>query len=781
MTEVFIKYNPYTVTTVFEINGEEMDKNSEFYLKQDNVRLQEWIEPMGQQWEGFYKELYDYQNSSEPIRIIFKGTIMDFEDLKDAYNKDKENIKFKSVDFEYIENQNKNNKLEVLKDKFQELENGPIDDLRDPKIRESFEKALSSEFEVVVMAPMSSGKSTLINAILGVDLLPAYNEATTATITRIKDIDGSDEFTVSCAFSDGQQFVDNEPATTQLIDELNRTADKEKNIDCINIQGDIPNIPSDKVNIVFVDTPGGNNSQDRKHKEVMKRAINDENKGMILFVFNYTQLGTDDCDAILSMAASAIRNSTTGKQARDRFIFVCNKMDAQDPEKEPYENALESVKKHLKEKGIEEPNLFLTCADLCKLIRMERSGEEMSESDEDRLDGYLRPFNRKTRRLFQYASIPETKKAEYEQIVEEIAETGEKRSHEVAEINSGIPALEDAIKLYIEKYAEAIKIKTLHDAFMKRVEELDMKAKSEQKWASSTQEYENMRKELEEKKIAFEEDKNRQIFKKKIDAIEADYSKVYEVVDEMTQRLTDITAQYDLKEELEYEDAKEQYDSLAKEVMELGKKTQDKLELAFDEGVYKECKAIFEKYQQYIKEIDRKGLLNIGDYNFKKTEEFSTLNKFESQVGHIINSDNTYSENESYIHEREEHYKVKKSGIFSAIKRFLGFSGGWLEKTKKKTMVEIKSLIKDAIANTILAIQENVDEEVKCAKTRERRLKDDARAKLDNIDDMVRNEYEKIQETTKNQEELKAKVEKNKKDMEWLEQFINEMATLLEV
>ena len=69
-------------------------------------------------------------------------------------------------------------------------------------------------------------------------------------------------------------------------------------------------------------------------------------------------------------------------------------MDAQDPEKDPYDNALESVKKHLKEKGIEEPNLFLTCADLCKLIRMERSGEEMSESDEDRLDGYLRPFNR---------------------------------------------------------------------------------------------------------------------------------------------------------------------------------------------------------------------------------------------------------------------------------------------------------------------------------------------------------------------------------------------------
>lgn len=73
MTEVFIKYNPYKVITVFKINGKEVDKNSEFYLKQDNIRLQEWIEPMGQQWKGFYGELYDYLNSSEPINIIFQG------------------------------------------------------------------------------------------------------------------------------------------------------------------------------------------------------------------------------------------------------------------------------------------------------------------------------------------------------------------------------------------------------------------------------------------------------------------------------------------------------------------------------------------------------------------------------------------------------------------------------------------------------------------------------------------------------------------------------------
>lgn len=776
MAEVFIKYNPYKVTTEFKINGEEVDKNSEFYLKQENVRLQEWIEPMGQQWDGFYRELYDYLNSSEPINIVFQGKKEDYKDLKDAYEDNKENIKFKSVNFQYKECKN-DNKLEILKEKFKELQKGPVEDLRDSKIKEAFEKALSSEFEIVVMAPMSSGKSTLINAILGTDLLPAYNEATTATITRIKDIDGSKGFTVSCTESNGKQICTNKPASTKLIDDLNKKADKEKKIDCINIQGDIPNIPSDKVNIVFVDTPGGNNSQDRKHKEVMKRALNNENKGMILFVFNYTQLGTDDCDTILSMAASAIRNSTTGKQARDRFIFVCNKMDAQDPEKEPLEKILESIKKHLKDKGIEEPNIFFTSAELCKLIRMEKAKERMSESDEDRLDGYLRPFNRENRRLFQYSSVPDNKKKEYEKFLKEKSESGEKRDRDVAEINSGIPALEEAIKLYIEKYAEAIKVKTLYDVFMKRAEELDMKAKSEQKWASSKEEYEKMRKELEEKKIAFEGDKKRQTFKKKIDNIESNYDKVKEIRKKMITKLTNLSASYATEEVVEEEVAKKKMEALQTEVLGLVKKMQDELEIAFDDGIYKQCKAIFEEYEQYIKEIDGEGMLNIGNYNFKKTEQFISL----SDKKNIFEANVDGGTKEDYVYEKKEYYKIEKDGILSAIKRLFGFSGGWTQKTKTKSMVRMRKLIEATVGEIVNEVENNVEKEIKRAQGEANILKSKAKSKLDNIDELVRAEYRKIQEATKDKKELMDRVEKNKKDMEWLNKFVGEMSTLLEI
>ena len=51
---------------------------------------------------------------------------------------------------------------------------------------ENMEKLI---FEVVVVATMSAGKSTVINALIGKELLHSANEATTATITRIHDKD----------------------------------------------------------------------------------------------------------------------------------------------------------------------------------------------------------------------------------------------------------------------------------------------------------------------------------------------------------------------------------------------------------------------------------------------------------------------------------------------------------------------------------------------------------------------------------------------------------------
>ena len=55
-------------------------------------------------------------------------------------------------------------------------------------------KKINDKFTVAVIATMSSGKSTILNALLGYELLPSKNEACTAKTFKIKDVDGLAQF-----------------------------------------------------------------------------------------------------------------------------------------------------------------------------------------------------------------------------------------------------------------------------------------------------------------------------------------------------------------------------------------------------------------------------------------------------------------------------------------------------------------------------------------------------------------------------------------------------------
>ena len=68
---------------------------------------------------------------------------------------------------------------------FNEIQQGPVDALKDEVIIDSFKQATSAQFCINVVATMSAGKSTLINALLGKKLMPMAQMATTATIVRI--------------------------------------------------------------------------------------------------------------------------------------------------------------------------------------------------------------------------------------------------------------------------------------------------------------------------------------------------------------------------------------------------------------------------------------------------------------------------------------------------------------------------------------------------------------------------------------------------------------------
>ena len=144
MKKLTIKYNPYTITTEFTIDGKQPKMDSS--LNVGNSRLQEWAD----QLPNWLVKEYNDKNWD----IQFTGTTDDFTDLLEGFSQNNAGVKAKfstkrMPDVDETEN--------YIKKIFDEIQRGPIKELKSKDIIEAFEKAKNQEFEINVVATMSSG------------------------------------------------------------------------------------------------------------------------------------------------------------------------------------------------------------------------------------------------------------------------------------------------------------------------------------------------------------------------------------------------------------------------------------------------------------------------------------------------------------------------------------------------------------------------------------------------------------------------------------------------
>ena len=250
MKKVEITYNPYLVTTQIKVDGQTPKANSS--LNVDKTRLQEWVEKLPQILMDEYRDTN--------FEITFKGTQEDYQDIISAVETYGNKINAKCT----LDKTADIADAEATIDKiFGDIKKGPIPELKDKAIADAFEKAKNSQFEINVVATMSSGKSTLINALLGQQLMPAANEATTATIVKIVDTDQKN-FSAVAYDKSGNTVAKIDNVTLADMKKLN---DDEK-VSEVTIFGHIPFVKSTGMKLVLVDTPGPNNSRDKRHEEM---------------------------------------------------------------------------------------------------------------------------------------------------------------------------------------------------------------------------------------------------------------------------------------------------------------------------------------------------------------------------------------------------------------------------------------------------------------------------------------------------------------------------------
>ena len=293
--------------------------------------------------------------------------------------------------------------------------------------------SMNRVYPALVVSTMSSGKSTLINALVGKELMPSRNRACTAKAIAIMDNDRKPNFEIHAVDSNGKYSLITE-VDKKKVAQFNDTNEVSEMI----LEGEITGIKTRKKALMLVDTPGINNSMDQNHEAITKEVLDEYSEGLILYVINAQQIGTYDDNNFLTYVSKKLKDNP-----KFSIIFVINKMDLIDPEKEKPDVLILNCKEYIENKGIEQPILIPVSASSALIFKKVLNGESLSELEEENFTRNYRYFKRGGYSLVDYSSI--TRNGNMQDVL-----TVEGKKYTRAEImaalyNTGLTMLESVI------------------------------------------------------------------------------------------------------------------------------------------------------------------------------------------------------------------------------------------------------------------------------------------------------------------------------------------------
>ena len=768
MKEIFMKYNPFTLNIEIEVDGDNYSEKDNFSFNKKK-RLQEWI-------DNFIKELDDELNYNGNYHIKFHGTKLDYEDINEAIKK----LRNREIQLEHIEAKRIADRKNEIQNIFYEIQNNSygIESLKSEDLKKKFKEILNSEFEINVIATMSSGKSTLINSLLSKKILPSSNEACTATITRIKDTDNS--HFVGRAYSQKNVKMHSEK---ELSYDIMKGWNEDKNISTIEIEGDIPFVKADEIALVITDTPGPNNSNDESHKQKLLDMLDSNKyKPLVLYVMNATQLGITDDNELLNNVIAKLKNAD--KQTRDSFLFVINKVDNFGRD-DNLEKTIKKIKKYLEEKGIVEPNIFPVAALPALEIRL-KPKNELEKMDRDH---FIKIMNiDKNLHLEKYISLPPKAKQEIEDELKQAIEEEEKEK--TALIHTGIPSLEKIIKTYIEKYAIAIKIKDLIDLFKGLVnDELNTNQLSKQinetndnsKILKLKEQIKNINDEISDLKKF--DDYNKQIRQSSRRVTENLEIKIKKIEKDLSIKVTNCAVGIRMSnpEKVKIEQGKELYAEMIKIGKNIEIKLKNELKNAIQKGLVETLEELYKEYINRLKKLTLTGNKIIDGENL-------IINPFEMMEGNIESS-------RSFDEFRSE-YSEKKNEVIGTKEvenqREWWEFWRWLEPPTKiineygdVEYIGINDFTETYVDPIEGKIRDTTSKALEHSKKEIAKIQDQFIKTKEQLDKILRNKLDYISELLQNKgkitEDIKIKSEMYAKKIEWLKNIKNRIENVIEI
>lgn len=754
MREIFIKYNPYRLETSITIDGVAPKQNSR--LNFGDRRLQEWIEEL--------PEILFEECSSRDFKITFHGTVLDYEDVESMAREAKKNGL--NIELEHIPAKEVSDKEVAIDEIFDEIQAGPFDELKQPDVVKAFNMAKSSDFEVNVVATMSAGKSTLINALLRQKLMPAKQEACTATITEIKDND-ADHFMAKVYDTSGNLIQTHPELSFEIMDSLNSNPEVSK----IHVEGNIPFVTSEDVSLVLVDTPGPNNSRDPEHKAATYRMLSESSKTVVLYILNATQLAVNDDYNLLSHVADSMK--VGGKQSRDRFIFVVNKLDDFKKGEDSIEAAITKVRDYLRDNGIENANIYPASALTALNIRT-----ILAESDDDDDDevyeakGKVRKFIRNPEMYFEtLAPLTPSVRGEIETRLANARSNHD--TYEEALIHCGIVPIEMAIKMYVQKYAKTAKIKNIVDTFSKRLESAKSFETTKQEITENQDKQKEILANIEviKKKLASGEDAKR--FKSRIEQINYN-SEIRKMANDVImvaqKKITEQLSSSDTK--ISKREAEELCRQFARFADNLQAEVQVKLEELIGNHVHKSATDLLEEYRKKISELAQD--VNIGTVS---------IDPFELMAGDISTDVSSLINNltETERVKVDEVWVENTSKIWYKPWTWFQEKGHWKDIYEDKEYVDGTKLAQRFFAPIQEQLYENSNNAIEYAKAQTQKIKQDFSKKFVELDTVLKKKLQELEDCANDNKNVERRIRESQAKLKWLEEIQIKTKAILDI
>ena len=454
--DLFLSHNPYKITTVFRIDDKNCDSAwfTDLSIADGSpARLQMWI-------GEFFDKLHEAYPGKDKFYLTYKGTSADCRDVEEEAALASERL---GIEIQVKKDAcgDPEDKFAALRKLYREAITGPYDDFHKLEMNGDFKKIEDRLLSVSIMAPMKNGKSTLLNAILGQELLPNATQRCTAKISYIEHCDGMEGFEAKRIDENGasSEYL---PCDRDVLTTWNNDVD----VRHVRIRGSLPGVKVDDYRLQFVDTPGPDSAVHKEDRITIDRFLSDNSLPMVCYIVDKINSSEQEYLARLKEHMSRF-----GKQSQDRFIFVVSRMDqipiskSDTKEKNPIRAKIEEIKADLRRLGISNPRVFPVSAMIALKAR-----EYMSLEDEDQeeAEGDIKKFHRGLKRiessLLDYTSVGSAIKnkieAEIAEITKKIDNGEDKRSDDLrlAELLSGVPTLELAIEEYVTKYSVPARI-----------------------------------------------------------------------------------------------------------------------------------------------------------------------------------------------------------------------------------------------------------------------------------------------------------------------------------